>query len=112
MNFMQGILQVKFRFSGKHLERAMKNLKTRLAVLSLSTLWLTKAYGHLTPSGDSYTNTAAPTTNYGSKTLLDVESASQTTYIQFDLSAPKRRRSGRGSPSACACNPPASGKLR
>jgi hypothetical protein len=37
--------------------------------------------------GDAYTNTADPTTNYGAKTLLDVESASQTTYIQFDLSS-------------------------
>jgi hypothetical protein len=47
---------------------------------------LTGAYGQLTPSQDSYTNTATPTTNFGAKTLLDVES-SQTTYIQFDLSA-------------------------
>src|ERR1035438_9412945 len=65
----------------------MKNLKTQSAVLLLSTLWLlTGAYGQLTPSGDAYTNTAAPTTNYGAKTLLDVES-SQTTYIQFNLSS-------------------------
>src|ERR1700681_2968911 len=71
----------------KHLECAMKNLKTRLAVLLLSTpCLLTGAYGQITPSGDSYTNTAAPTTNYGANTLLDVES-SQTTYIQFDLSS-------------------------
>jgi hypothetical protein len=48
---------------------------------------LTGAYAQLTPSGDAYTNTADPTTNYGAKTLLDVESASQTTYIQFDLSS-------------------------
>jgi hypothetical protein len=47
---------------------------------------LTGAYGQITPSGDAYTNTAAPTTNYGAKTLLDVES-SQTTYIQFNLSS-------------------------
>ena len=32
-------------------------------------------------------NTATPTTNFGAKTLLDVESASQTTFIQFDLSS-------------------------
>ncbi len=48
---------------------------------------LTSACAQLTPSGDAYTNTADPTTNYGAKTLLDVESASQTTYIQFDLSS-------------------------
>ncbi|MGA7633143.1 MAG: DNRLRE domain-containing protein [Terriglobales bacterium] len=65
----------------------MKNLKTQLAVLLLSTACsLTGAYGQLTPSGDSYTNTADPTTNYGASKLLDVES-SQTTYIQFNLSS-------------------------
>jgi hypothetical protein len=47
----------------------------------------TSAYGQITPSGDAYTNTATPTTNLGTKPLLDVESASQTTYIQFDLSS-------------------------
>jgi hypothetical protein len=66
----------------------MKNLKTQLAVLLLSALCLlTGAYAQITPLGDSYTNTAASSTNYGAKTLLDVESASQTTYIQFDLSS-------------------------
>ena len=66
----------------------MKNLKTQLTVLLLSTVCLlTGANGQLTPSGDTYTNTADPTTNYSAKTLLDVESASQTTYIQFDLSS-------------------------
>jgi len=65
----------------------MKNLKTQLAVVLLSTLCsLTGAYAQLTPSGDAYTNTADPTTNYGASKLLDVES-SQTTYIQFNLSS-------------------------
>ncbi len=65
----------------------MKNLKIQFAVLVLSAVvLLTGAYGQLTPRQDAYTNTADPTTNYGAKTLLDVES-SQTTYIQFDLSA-------------------------
>jgi hypothetical protein len=45
----------------------------------------TVAHAQLTPLGDSYINTASPTTNYGSKTLLDVDGASQTTYIQFNL---------------------------
>jgi hypothetical protein len=70
-------------------ERAMKNVKIgmRLAALLVSTVCLlTDALGQLTPSGDAYTNTALPSTNYGAKTLLNVES-SQTTYIQFDLSA-------------------------
>jgi hypothetical protein len=63
----------------------MKNSRTQLAALLFSTLWLlTGAFGQLTPTGDSYTNTATPTTNYGAKTLLDVEST-QTTFIQFNL---------------------------
>lgn len=45
------------------------------------------AHGQLTPSADAYTNTAAPGSNYGTSTTLNVESASQTAYIQFDLSA-------------------------
>jgi hypothetical protein len=74
--------------NSKQSENIMKNLKTQLAVLLLSLLCsLTVAYGQLTPSQDAYTNTADPTTNYGAKTLLDVESASQTTYIQFNLSS-------------------------
>src|SRR5271165_2138274 len=65
----------------------MKNLKKQLAVLVLSTVCLlTGAFGQLTPIGDSYINTAATTTNYGAQKLLDVEST-QTTFIQFDLSA-------------------------
>jgi hypothetical protein len=66
----------------------MKNLRTKLAVLVLSTLCvLAVAYGQITPLGDSYTNTTAPTTNYGAKTLLDVDGASQITYIQFNLAS-------------------------
>jgi hypothetical protein len=34
----------------------------------------------------TYTNTADPTANYGARTLLDVDAATQTTYIQFNLS--------------------------
>ena len=45
------------------------------------------AHGQLTPSADAYTNTASPTTNYGTAATINVESASQTGYIQFDLSA-------------------------
>ena len=51
------------------------------------TLLAIAARAQVTPSQDAYTNTATPTTNYGAKTLLYVESASQTAYIQFDLSA-------------------------
>src|SRR5271156_5877022 len=63
-------------------------IRITLAVLVFTlVLGVSSAYGQLTPSGDSYTNTADPTTNYGAKTVLDVESASQTAYIQFDLSS-------------------------
>ena len=59
---------------------------TLFAIL-LFTLGSLAAQAQLTPTGDAYTNTALPTTNFGAKTLLDVQSASQTTYIRFDLSA-------------------------
>ena len=66
----------------------MKNLKSQLLGLLLCMIGLLSgSYAQLTPSADAYTNTAAPTTNFGAKTLLDVESASQTAYIRFDLSS-------------------------
>ncbi len=65
----------------------MKNLRSQLLILFVCVICLvSSADGQLTPSGDAYTNTAMPTTNYGAKTLLDVES-SQTSYIQFNLSS-------------------------
>ncbi len=66
----------------------MKNWKQQVVRLGCCALVLwTTAYGQLTPSSDAYTNTGTPTKNYGAATLLDVESASQTTYIQFNLSS-------------------------
>ena len=63
-------------------------MKSQLLVFLLCTVcWLTGAYAQPTPTADAYTNTADPATNYGAKTLLDVESASQTTYIRFALSS-------------------------
>ena len=56
-------------------------------LMFLSFFAWTLAHAQITPLGDSYTNTADPTTNYGSKTLLDVDGASQTTYIQFNLAS-------------------------
>ncbi len=67
----------------------MKNVQMRLAVLLLSTLGLfslPSAHAQLTPLGDSYTNTAAATTNYGAKTTLAV-SSTDTAFIQFNLSS-------------------------
>ncbi|MFZ3264595.1 MAG: DNRLRE domain-containing protein [Terriglobales bacterium] len=64
-----------------------RSLRTRSAVLVLSAFcWLTSADAQLTPSADAYIDTASPSTNYGTSSVLDVES-SQTTYIQFNLSS-------------------------
>jgi hypothetical protein len=68
----------------------MKNRTTQLRLVSLLTLILlawTPAYTQITPSADAYTNSAAPTTNYGSKTLLDVDGATQVTYVRFNLAS-------------------------
>ena len=58
-----------------------------VGVLLLVLCAWTTSYAQITPSGDAYTNTTTPTTNLGTKPLLDVESGAQTTYIQFDLSS-------------------------
>ncbi len=57
-----------------------------LAVGVVSSI-LTSAFAQVTPSADSFTSIANPTTNYGSGALLYVNGAGATTYIQFDLSA-------------------------
>jgi hypothetical protein len=62
-------------------------MKKQASFLYVILLACTAAYGQITPLGDSYTNTADATTNYGSKTLLDVDGASQITYIQFNLAS-------------------------
>jgi len=41
----------------------------------------------ITPSADAYTNTASPSTNYGSATTLGVDGATQIAYIQFNLAS-------------------------
>lgn len=59
-----------------------------MAALSLLVLFSSGlVQGQITSSGDSHTNTADATTNYGAKTLLDVDGASQITYIQFNLAS-------------------------
>jgi hypothetical protein len=68
----------------------MKRLTAQMRMVSLLgllvCLWST-AYAQVTPTGDSFTNTADPTTNYGATTLLDVDGATQITYIQFNLAS-------------------------
>jgi hypothetical protein len=67
--------------------KARKLLFLPALVLSLSLFTWTAAHAQITPLGDSYINTADPTTNYGAATLLDVDGAKQTTYIQFNLAS-------------------------
>ena len=65
-------------------------LSRRAAVLTLLLFVAAVAYSQITPSQDAYTNSAAPTTNYGSAVTLGVVNSTasiQTTYIQFDLSS-------------------------
>jgi trimeric autotransporter adhesin len=68
----------------------MKRLTAQMRLVSLLGLlvflWST-AYAQITPLGDAYTNTADSTTNYGAKTLLDVDGATQITYLQFNLAS-------------------------
>jgi hypothetical protein len=68
---------------------AMNRLRIVSSALLVFTFILgpSLAHGQLTPSADAYTNTASPATNYGTAATLNVESASQTAYIRFDLSA-------------------------
>ena len=67
----------------------MKNLKrgSHLAVFLFILGSWGGAQSQITPSQDAYTNTGTPTTNYGTKATLNVASASETAFIQFDLSS-------------------------
>ena len=68
------------------------NYATRypLLLLFLALGMLTSTFAQITPIQDSYTNSAANTTNYGAAPTLGLVSSAlsiQTTYIQFDLSS-------------------------
>jgi hypothetical protein len=67
--------------------REAKTLFLPALLLVLSLFTSTAAHAQITPLGDAYTNTADSTKNYGSQTLLDVDGASQITYIQFPLTS-------------------------
>src|SRR6204780_2960087 len=72
----------------KTMQQFVGKLQLPLAlVLFLSLFAWTPAYAQITPLGDSYTDTADPTTNNGAKTLLDVDGATQIGYIQFNLAS-------------------------
>ncbi|MGA2353984.1 MAG: DNRLRE domain-containing protein, partial [Terriglobales bacterium] len=70
-----------------HFALKAQKLQFLPALLLFLSLFASAAHAQITPLGDSYINTADPTTNYGSKTLLDVDGASQATYIQFNLAS-------------------------
>lgn len=64
--------------------------RQRFALLVFILGIMTTAVTQITPSQDSYTNSANATVNFGTATTLGVVSAAtsiQTTYIQFDLSS-------------------------
>ena len=68
----------------------MKMLSPQMRLISLLGLFVflwSTAYAQITPIGDSYANTATPTTNFGAAALLDVNGAKQITYIQFNLAS-------------------------
>jgi len=57
------------------------------SVIFFALLASTVAHAQITPLGDSFTNTADPSTNYGSATLVEVDGATATAYIQFNLAS-------------------------
>jgi hypothetical protein len=66
----------------------MKNSKPQLLPILLLLLCLFSwigAYGQITPSGDAFTNSSTATTNYGANGLLNVNGATEVSYIRFDL---------------------------
>ena len=67
----------------------MKSRKLQfLALVVLMSLFSwTTVHAQITPLGDSYTNRAEPTTNYGADAMLHVNGAAETTYIQFNLAS-------------------------
>src|ERR1700683_2627941 len=71
---------------GTIVKRFTAQTQVVLLLVFFAFLW-SSAHAQITPSAESYTVTGDPTTNYGAKTLLDVESPTQTTYIQFNLSS-------------------------
>ena len=71
--------------SCKSLILATRSLAVVLGLLVWFSCGLIQA--QTTPSGDSYTNTADPITNYGAATLLYVNGAKEISYIQFNLAS-------------------------
>jgi hypothetical protein len=71
----------------RHFVLKAQKLQFLPALLLLLSLFASAAHAQVTPLGDSYINTANPTKNFGTAVLLDVDGASQATYIQFNLAS-------------------------
>jgi hypothetical protein len=61
-------------------------LSTLIALSFLSMVFPLNALGQMTPSDDSYTLTSSPSTNFGAKNAMLVESSGATAFVRFDLS--------------------------
>jgi len=62
-------------------------IQALIGACSIALLAVGMSHAQVTPSQDAYTNTANPSTNFGAKVLLDVDGATQTAYIQFNLAS-------------------------
>ena len=63
------------------------SLSRRAVVLMLLLFMAAVTYAQITPSDDSYINSAASATNYGTAVTLDLSSPADTAFIRFDLTA-------------------------
>ena len=58
-----------------------------VAFVVFAIFWVLPGYAQFTPSDDAYVNAASPSSNFGNAATLNLSSASQTSYIRFDLTA-------------------------
>jgi hypothetical protein len=65
----------------------VRRFREPIAIVIFTLLLILPSHAQFTPAEDAYVNAASPATNYGSATTLNISSGSQTSYIQFDLSA-------------------------
>lgn len=73
--------------NGKSKSSAGTNLAVHVAGVLLVCLLALPAVAQFTPSDDAYVNAASATTNFGTAGTLNLQSASQTSFIRFDLTA-------------------------
>jgi len=74
------------RVAGLPARRIDRRQRIGLLVLLLGLLTV-MGQAQISPSDDAYVNSAAPTTNYGAATTLNLQSAADTAFIRFDLTA-------------------------